>query len=265
MKIQLSTLESVECLEARVYQKQYNTEKYPFAKIVADFFGVQNLTELHLLDKELCDAENLTQENEAETSFHKKYYEKLNSGWPELTDTFTNFVESEISKIIKGPFLYQTTPSFRVHVPNQTAVSKWHYDSDPNHGHPDWEINIQIALTKAFDTSATWVESVPGLGDYQPMNLESNEYIIFNGNKCVHGNYANKTEDTRVSYDFRVLPCLMYDGPGEPIFSLYRGIDIKRFKATRHGFVGKFNSPHSYYGKEWVPGGYYTLYSPEEQ
>ena len=250
--------------EEKVHKKQYNTKKYPFAKMVAGLFEVQNLTELHSLDKGLCDGTRLSQENEAETSFHKKYYERLNSGWPELTETFTNFVESEISKIIKGPFLYQTTPSFRVHVPNQTAVSKWHYDSDPSHGHPDWEINIQIALTRAFDTSATWVESVPGLGDYQPMNLEQDEYIIFNGNKCVHGNYSNKTEETRVSYDFRVLPCMMYDGYGEPIFSCYRGIDLKKFKATKHGFVGKFNSPHSYYGKEWVPGGDYALYVPME-
>ena len=163
-----------------MYKKQYDTKKYPFSRIISSFFEVEKLTELHLLDKELCEGSLLSQENEAETSFHKKYYKKLNSGWPELTDTFTSFVESEISKIIKGPFLYQTTPSFRVHVPNQTAVSKWHYDSDPNHGHPDWEINIQIALTKAYDTSATWVESVPGLGNYQPMNLSENEYIIFN-------------------------------------------------------------------------------------
>jgi hypothetical protein len=239
---------------------KYNTEKYNFSNLVSGLFEVEDLSDLHLLDSDLVNAEPLTQENEAETLFHKKYYEKLNGDWPELITTFKNFVEQEVSKIFKGPFLYQTTPSFRVQVPNQTAVSKWHYDSDPNHGHPDWEINIQIALTKVFGNNSTWIESVPGLGDYSPMELEYGECAIFDGNRCVHGNYPNDTGKTRVSYDFRVIPCNMYDGFGEPIFALYRGVDSELFSSTKYGFVGKFNSPTSYYGKEWGPGGYYTLF-----
>jgi hypothetical protein len=247
-----------------VKKRTYDTKKYNFAEIVANLYGVEDLTTLHNLSLELCSAEPLTQENEAETIFHKKFYEKLNAGWDELTAAFTGFVEQEIAKMFKGPFLYQTTPTFRVQVPNQTAVSKWHYDSDPNHGHPNWEINIQVALTDVFGTNATWIESVPGLGDYEPIEIERSQYAIFDGNRCCHGNYSNKTGQTRVSYDFRVLPCNMYDGYGEPIFALYRGVDSKMFSSTKYGFVGKFNNPTSYYGKEWAPGGYYTLLTNEE-
>jgi hypothetical protein len=242
----------------------YDIKKYNFADVVARLYGVEDLTTLHISNLELCNAELLTQENEAETIFHKQFYEKLNAGWEELTGPYVKFVEQEIAKIVKGPFLYQATPSFRVHVPKQTAVSKWHYDSDPNHGHPDWEINIQIVLTDAFGTNATWVESVPGLGDYSPIELEYGQYAVFDGNRCCHGNYPNRTDQTRVSFDFRILPCNMYDGHGEPIFALYRGIESKLFSSTKYGFVGKFNNPTSYYGKEWAPGAYYTLFANEE-
>ena len=245
-------------------KKQYDTQKYPFAKIVAKHFGIQDLSELHFLDKKLCNNKQLTQEEEANTFFHNSYYKKLNSGWGELNDAFTSFVENEISTRIKGPFLYQTSPSFRVHVPNQTAVSKWHFDTDPNHGHPDWEINVQIALTNSEDSSATWVESVPGLGDYSPMNLKENEYIIFNGNKCMHGNFQNKTEKTRVSYDFRILPCIKYDVFDNPVFVSYRNDYVDTIlKNKTCPYVGRFNSHSSYYGREWSDGGYYTFVKNE--
>ena len=247
-----------------MYKKQYDKNKYSFSKIVGQFFGVEDLSRVHLLDEELCSSKKLDQENEANTFFHKKYYEKLNSGWPELTNVFSKFVSEEISKIIKGPFLYQTMPSFRVHVPNQTAVSNWHFDTDPNHGHPEWEINVQIALTDSENSSATWVESIPGLGDYAPMNLKEDEYVIFNGNKCMHGNFENKTEKTRVSYDFRVLPCIKYDVHGKPTFVSYRNEYVDNIlKGHDCEYVGRFNSPNSYYGREWKDGGYYTFVKNE--
>jgi hypothetical protein len=239
--------------------KQYDTNIYKIEKAVSDLFGVEDLTKIHELDLSLTKDKPLTQDLEAETYFHKKFYAKLNSGWPELMNPFTSFVQNEITKLIKGPFLYQKTPTFRVHVPNQTAVSKWHYDGDPNHGHPDWEINVQIALTEMKDSSATWTETVPGLGDYYPMNLKTGEYALFDGNRCVHGNYINKTEKTRVSFDFRVIPCKKYDGHGDPSFYSFRLPEVE--DDTKYGFVGKLNNKTSFYGRPWdtSDGGYYDF------
>ena len=107
--------------------------------------------------------------------------------------------------------VYQAFPSFRVHIPNDQAIHKWHHDSDENHNHPDWEINFQVALTKMWDSNAMWLESVPGLGDFKPVEMEVGDYTIFYGNKCAHGNKENKTGKTRVSIDFRVLPYDKYD------------------------------------------------------
>jgi ectoine hydroxylase-related dioxygenase (phytanoyl-CoA dioxygenase family) len=97
-------------------------------------------------------------------------------------------------------------PSFRVHLPDDKAIHKWHYDSDKDHLHPEWEINFQIALTDMIGTRATWVEVVPGFKNYVPMEMTYGEYYVFNGNKCTHGNKENISGKTRVSFDFRILP-----------------------------------------------------------
>tara|TARA_R100000700_G_C3141021_1_gene122865 strand:+ start:208 stop:942 length:735 start_codon:yes stop_codon:yes gene_type:complete len=235
----------------------YNFEKYNFSKIVADIYGVEDLTKLHQLDPSLCGSRPLEQSNEAETSFHKTFYGKLNDGWPELINAFEGFIKNEVSPLFRGSFLYQKTPTFRAHVPNQTAVSKWHFDSDPNHGHPDWEINIQISLTDMNEQNCMWIESIPGLGDFGPVQLEYGQYALFDGNKCIHGNKRNTSDDTRVSFDFRVIPCEMYDDKGEHLFTIVKTDEGE--EKSKHGYVGKLNSPHSYYGKAWEVGGYYSI------
>lgn len=213
--------------------RKYNYDNYNFNRMIADLFAVDTLTKLHLLESDLCDVGLLEQSNEAETFFHNKFYDKLREGWPEIEKTYEDFVLNEVSPLFKEDFLYQQFPSFRIQAPNQMAVSKWHYDSDKDHRHPDWEINFQIALTIMYSTSATWVESVPGLNDFSPMNLSLGEFAIFNGNKCRHGNKINKTNKTRVSLDFRVLPI------------------------SRHN---KKTDKKSYYGRKFVEGDYYKRF-----
>jgi ectoine hydroxylase-related dioxygenase (phytanoyl-CoA dioxygenase family) len=56
-----------------------------------------------------------------------------------------------------------------------------------------------------------WLESVPGIKDFHPVEMEVGEFCIFNGNKCFHGNKDNDTGKTRVSFDFRVMPYSRYD------------------------------------------------------
>jgi len=214
-------------------KRQYNINNYGFAEMVRSLFDVDNLESLHELDLSLTNAILLDQASEAETFFHQKFYERLNQDWTEIKRAFESFVKNEVSPLFNQDFLFQKFPSFRVQVPNQTAVSKWHYDSDLDHGHPDWEINFQIALTEMKETSATWVETVPGLNDFNPMNLNVGEFAIFNGNKCRHGNKPNRTEQTRVSLDFRVLPIDRYDENTEKT---------------------------SYYGNKFVDGGYYKRF-----
>ena len=49
-----------------------------------------------------------------------------------------------------------------------------------------------------------------GKKDYTPIELVYGEYAQFIGNKLTHGNKLNDTNCTRISFDFRILPCEKY-------------------------------------------------------
>ena len=187
----------------------YSTDQHRFVSLVSNLFQVDALENLHIVQSKLVERSNLEWKDESSSEFHKLFYGKLslgkNDAWTEIIETYDSFVKNEISKRIPGDFLVQKFPSFRVQLPNSRAINKWHFDSDKDHGHPEGEINVQIPLTVMYDTSATWIESVPGMQDFKPMNMIPGQYTIFNGNKCTHGNKSNNTGLTRVSFDFRVI------------------------------------------------------------
>lgn len=192
--------------------KSYNSEMYRFPEIVANVFGVNDLSCIHKERQDLVPKEKLVFENESRTDFHRLFYEKMNGNeLRELEDAFKSFIQNEVLPLFGEDILHQYMPSFRVHLPGEQAIHKWHYDSDEEHRHPEWEINFQIPLTDSVDTQATWVESVPGLGDYKPMNVKVGQFVIFDGNRCTHGNKENESDKTRVSFDFRVIPANRYN------------------------------------------------------
>jgi hypothetical protein len=202
----------------------YDKEKYRFTQEAEKIFSVSDLSSLHESRSDMFPNYDLGFHNEVKTDYHKEFYATLNddSRNQELKKSYDLFVDEVVSKHIQGSFCYQSFPSFRVHLPGKRAVNKWHYDSDDDHLHPEWEINFQIALTDSFDTQAMWIESIPGLKDFTPVNLRENQFAIFNGNKCKHGNMPNETDLTRVSMDFRVLPFDRYD-PASSRASAERG------------------------------------------
>ena len=210
----------------------YDVSKYSFAKLIAEAFEVDDLTTLHKSRADLMPAEKLDFNTETRTKFHKTFYKRLDSksGWSEMVDAYECFIREEVALRFEEDFVYQVFPSFRVHIPNDRAIHYWHYDTDTNHKHPDWEINFQIAITDMYDSNCTWVETVPGLKDFRPMEMKYGEYTIFNGNKCTHGNKVNKTGKMRVSFDFRVLPFSKYVSENQ----------VKSATASRRFIVGDY-------------------------
>ena len=218
--------------------------------MLKSLFEVENLDMVHTLDPELCAGEwaLVRFDNEVKTFFHEKFYEKLREPWSEFIEAYEAFIEKEIAPVYGGKsFVYQTTPSFRVHVPNNKAVSLWHYDSDERHLHPDGEMNFILPMTKAFDTSATWVETAPGKKDFVPLAMEYGEYAQFHGNKCLHGNKVNATGKTRVSFDFRVMK--LEDYTPEKWDTESRSSERSKAGTTKTKFV---------------IGSYYSLYKGKE-
>ncbi len=189
------------------YDKQY----YNFIDLVSEVFEVSDLTSLHINRQDLITDERLNLYTESSTKFHDTFYTKLNDNWIELYELYDDFIHNEIVKVINEPFHYQKWPSFRVHIPNDQAIHTFHSDGDPLHKHPPGEINFFLPLTRCYGTNTIWVESQPMKLDFKPIELKYGQYSMFNGNQCMHGNKPNKTNLTRVSFDFRIMPVSKYD------------------------------------------------------
>lgn len=187
--------------------ESYNVVEYPFRILIEEALGHEELEQLHTHYV----YEPFTMENNSDTELHNRFYGKVRSGWTDFETLYDQFVEEIVAPILgHRNFIYQSLPTFRVHLVGNWVVPDFHSDSQPGFNHPDGEINFQVAVTNMYGTNATWCESVPGLGDYNPMEIDANQFTIFNGNKCRHGNMINDTPHTRVSFDFRILPLDKY-------------------------------------------------------
>ena len=104
---------------------------------------------------------------------------------------------------------YQREPNFRAHLADMGQhLTQRHKDSE--YFHQPLELNFWIPLTRAHGSNTLWVESAPGRGDFRPFELGPGEGIRFWGHSCEHYTEPNDTDETRVSFDFRVVPPGMY-------------------------------------------------------
>ena len=189
----------------------FNNKQYDFEFLLKDIFNTEmELEKFHKLLPETEKFEEVNFENDNETWFHKKFYERINNNWKEFENLYYKFVMENVKPIFqKQKIIYQKRPTFRIQIPNNKSVGEFHRDYSYNH--QLGEINFVVALTDMIDTTAIWAESLPGLGDYHPMNVEKGNILAFNGNMCNHGNKINTSGKTRISFDFRVISEEFYD------------------------------------------------------
>lgn len=191
----------------------YDVGSYPFRSHVVDIFRCDELEELHLRRSDLMPELPLIFETESKTPYHEIFYRAVNVDPSAFRALYRKFVADVVTPIIGEPFIFQYQPSFRVHLPEDKAVHKWHSDGDEDHNHPSGEINFILPVTDCHGTAAVWAESEPNRGDFAPMDLDYGEFVRFDGNRCRHGNQENMTGKTRISLDFRVLPLRFYREP----------------------------------------------------
>jgi hypothetical protein len=192
---------------------KYDTTKYNFSELVSDLYDFP-LEDLDSEDKK----DDLRLGEDTHTLFHRAFYRRIDQkgGWPEFINLYKSFLRDIIFPLFEDDTLiYQKYPNIRFHRPSAKAVYLWHCDGDKNHRHPCGEVNIFLPLTKCYDSNAMWVESIPGMGDFKPLNIEYGEFLIGYLNQCRHGNKVNETGKTRVSFDFRVVPGFAYDDSGK--------------------------------------------------
>lgn len=187
---------------------KFNKEQYPFDKMVSALYDY----ELNELNDNLDHSQGAVG-MDTDSIWHKKFYDKLRGGWPEFMDLYKSFVQNIIGPMFteEDKLIYQKSPSLRVNQPGGKAIYTPHCDGDHLHKHPAGEINIIMPLTNMFDTNGVYIESIPGLADYESRPMQFGEFIMFYGNKLRHNNKSNTTGTTRCSFDFRVIPPINYD------------------------------------------------------
>ena len=140
-------------------------------------------------------------------------------------------LESEVE--VERDYFVQAKPCIRFQQPSNKRTTTPHCDSF--YGHQPGQINFWLPLTRSFGSNSLYSESEPGKRDFHSfdcnLNLLNNnqsannegkmtmidtgnnvtEMMRFYGNECVHFTEANRTEITRVSLDFRIVPGFVYD------------------------------------------------------
>lgn len=175
----------------------YNTSVYDFRSKVCSILEEKKLENLH--QKETYEV--FTRQTDQSTKWHRKFYDNFSS----VNDLYVKFIREFIQPIFDNEkIVYQKIPTFRVHLVGNLSVGEFHRDRDYRHSTD--EINFWIPLMNTYSTNTIWIESVEGLNDLNPVNVNYGEVLRFDGANLLHGNYINDTEITRVSMDFRVIP-----------------------------------------------------------
>ena len=148
------------------------------------------------------------------------YYSFIDTDYTFLYKYLT-FVKEVIKPLFKNEkyIVLQKTPNIRFHLPNCSNIGKRDTDkytdligvhTDREFGHHPEELNIIFPITNMFDTNSIYYENSPNsnqnLYDFQSLKLNENNFSINNFNQCLHYNKINKTNITRVSLDFRIIP-----------------------------------------------------------
>ena len=186
----------------------YNIEKHSFKDIVSNWLDTKDLHKLH----DIRQYEHFDREHDQSTKWHKMFYKKVRVD-KTFDETYMNFLREYIKPRFREKIVYQKIPTFRVHLPNNVSVGEFH--KDKHYRNVEWaekvkETNYYIPLTKAYGTNTVWAESKEDEGDFQPFDSDYGECIEWDASNLRHGNMKNDTGETRVSFDFRVIPMSKY-------------------------------------------------------
>ena len=202
-------------LKNGTYYYSYDINKYPFYKKIQEIFKTkETLESLHTINNSI---DQVTFNNDTSTDYHKTYYNS--PVYSEMIEVYNKFIFDNILPLFNEDIVIQKEPSFRINLPNNTALGKCITDTDSeiigmhcdgDYNHPPEEINFMLTITGQEETNSCYIESQPNKGDFYPVKIEKGQYMSFYGNKCRHYNKKNITGKTRISIDFRVIPYSQY-------------------------------------------------------
>jgi len=186
---------------------RYNIDKYDFKSHFLKIFNCDDLSKLHekyILTKKF----NMT--NNSDTVFHDKFYNNMRND-EYFINLYECFINEYVTTLFDEKFVFQKSPTLRIHFVNNWATPEFHTDTQDGYSHPTGEINFILPLTTCYDTNSVWIETVPKKDEFISATMQYGDLLQFSGGEQKHGNKINETAHTRVSFDFRVLPLSKYD------------------------------------------------------
>ena len=134
------------------------------------------------------------------TDTHQKFY----AHHEQVKFLYFMLAKRIITDVIGEPCYVQAIPTYRFGLPGNRWVGSYHRDSDFGHG--EYELNAICALTQMHNSAALHVEQNAGQHDFEPLNLEMGEIILFDHIDRLHGCPLNREEASVASIDFRFVP-----------------------------------------------------------
>jgi len=195
-----------EPLDPSLLVVAYPADEFPLSSAVAVMLAVDDLTTSH--EVFAVPPERFVRATDQSTVLHQRFYDAVSKGFP-LYEAFARWVLASLAE--NEPVYLQRIPNLRLQLPDNTAVGEFHRDSD--YGHPDGELNVWVPLTSCERTSTIWVAPDKDSESARPWILHVGEALRFDGRNLLHGNVPNTTGATRVSLDFRYLPCRKLEAP----------------------------------------------------
>ena len=205
---------------------RYSLDQFPFPALITELLGEKDLSMLP------DDCTLRTRETDQQTKWHQRFY-AAREVWGPL---YINFVMGFVAQQLPEPFLFQAIPTFRVHLPWNLAVGDYHSDGD--YGHPAGERNFWLPLTRASGTSSVYLEE--GQDRRRSISAWPGYVVVFDAIATRHGNEINCERFSRVSFDFRVLPC-----------RLYRETDARSVNMGKRFVPGEYYSDCVVSGRAW--------------
>ena len=192
----------------------YDVEKYNFLNIINNWFKKENILPKKGL-KYLHEKKNydlFKRENDQSSVWHTCFYKNARAK-KIFQKTYKRFLQKNIRPRYNEKIVYQKIPTFRVHLPKNISVGEFH--KDKHYRNKEWaekvkELNYFLPLTTAYGTNTIWAETEEDKGDFLPIEANYGNCIEWSATKLTHGNKQNKTKQTRVSFDFRVIPQSRY-------------------------------------------------------
>lgn len=183
----------------------YDLKKFNFTDILKNMLEVNDLTKINSgLDFTKLPLENSLYKNMEQSELYKRLYKNLKINGGNFYETYRLFIQEVIYPLFKEPIYYQVRPTHRIHFIDGRGQLRFHRDSD--YGHYEEEINFLVPQTPVYGTNSIYLESSPGEKDFKAIKMSAGQFLKFKGTKLEHGARVNLTDESRVSFDFRIIP-----------------------------------------------------------